>query len=327
MNYVFTSVFAAEMQDFLAYLVDGGWYVAKAKCYLRSLDHFMTESNTFVKAIEERLITKWIAAKPVKAETRRNMYSEINRFANYLMSLGFPVNMPEAPRPGKDYVPYIFSEDEFSRIVHAADNFLGAVQVGRSSYLFPMLLRLLYCCGLRLGEGLSLTWGDIDLDSGIITLRATKGRKQRFVPMSTSVTTMLSAYREMTRREGMCADYLFETDPRFGISKPYSKLRFEMWFAVVLGAAGIVCAKDNPHDRGICPHCLRHLFVFDSFLKSESEGRSFEETSPYLSAYLGHEGLSSLEKYITRDYTLYRDSHRRVNDYVKNVFPEVSFSE
>jgi hypothetical protein len=65
--------------------------------------------------------------------------------------------------------------------------------------------------------------------------------------------------------------------------------------------------------------------VYDSFLKSESEGRSFEETVPYLSSYLGHESLSALEKYLSKDYTLYRNSHRRIGDYIKDVFPEVSF--
>jgi len=123
----------------------------------------------------------------------------------------------------------------------------------------------------------------------------------------------------------MCSEYLFETDMRFGADKPMRNLAFEYWFARVLRSAGIEYVKENPNDRGPCPHCLRHLFVYDSFLKSESEGRSFEETAPYLSAYLGHESLSALEKYLSKDYTLYRNSHQRVNDYVKGVFPEVSF--
>jgi len=43
---------------------------------------------------------------------------------------------------------------------------------------FPMLLRILYGCGLRLGEATALTWDDIDLDTGVITVKYAKGLKQ-----------------------------------------------------------------------------------------------------------------------------------------------------
>jgi integrase len=322
----FTGVFAQEMHDHLSLLYGAGWYVKKAKCYLRSLDRFMAEHKVSDKVLEERLVSGWLASKPVKAETKRNMYSEINRFAKYLSSLGFAAAMPEAPKQGKDYVPYVFSEDEFGRIIHAADNFLGSERITKATYFFPVVLRLLYCCGLRLGEALSLAWRDVDLSGGIITVRAAKNMKQRFVPMSDSMRVLLAEYRKMAQRMDMCREYLFETDMRYGADKPMRNLAFEYWFARVLRAAGIEYIKENPNDRGPCPHCLRHLFVYDSFLKSESEGRGFEETVPCLSAYLGHESLSALEKYLSKDYTLYRNSHRRVSDHIKDVFPEVSFN-
>jgi integrase len=53
---------------------------------------------------------------------------------------------------------------------------------------FPVLLRILYGCGMRLGEVISLTWNDIDLDKGIITVKAAKNQKQRLVPMSDELT-------------------------------------------------------------------------------------------------------------------------------------------
>ena len=325
MDNSFNSVFAKEMQNHLLLLDEAGWYVKKAKCYLRSLDRFMAENKMTDKVLEEQLVSRWLSSKPVKDETKRNMYSEINRFAKYLSSLGFTAVMPEAPRQGKDYVPYFFSEDELRRIIHAADNFLGSVRITKATYFFPIVLRLLYCCGLRLGEALSLAWRDVDFMSGVITIRAAKNMKQRFVPLSDSMGGLLAEYRKMVQHMGMCREYLFETDMRYGADKPMRNLTFESWFGRVLRAVGIECIKDNPNDRGPCPHCLRHLFVYDSFLKSESEGRCFEETVPYLSAFLGHESLSALEKYLSKDYTLYRISHRRVSDYVKDVFPEVSF--
>ena len=321
----FTGVFAKEMQDHITLLEKSGLYVKKAKCYYRSLDRFLTEQGISEKVLEEQVVINWMASKPVKAETKRNMHSEIKRFAVYLTSLGFIAVMPEAPRQSMEYVPYIFSKDEFTRIIYAADNFQGSVHITKATFFFPILLRLLYCCGLRLGEALSLTWNDIDLNNAIITIRVAKNMKQRFIPLSISMNELLVKYREMVRRMGMCNEYLFECDVRFGEDKPMSNSAFESWFARVLRAANITYEKESPNDRGPCPHCLRHLFVFDSFQKSESEGRSFDETVPFLASYLGHESLSALERYLSRDYTLYETSHNRINDYIKDIFPEVRF--
>ncbi|MGL5512714.1 MAG: tyrosine-type recombinase/integrase, partial [Sporomusa sp.] len=163
------------------------------------------------------------------------------------------------------------------------------------------------------------------LENGVIMIRAAKNMKQRFVPMSSSMNVLLKEYYEMVRWKGICSDYLFEKDSRYGTGKPYKNVTFEQWFAKILCVAQIDFTRSTPHERGPCPHCLRHLFVFDSLHKSESEGRAFDETASSLSAYLGHENLFSLEKYLNKDYSLYRRSHQRVNEFIKDVFPEVSF--
>lgn len=44
-------------------------------------------------------------------------------------------------------------------------------------------LRLLFGCGMRIGEVLSLQMKDIDLENGIITVRNAKNEKDRLVPL------------------------------------------------------------------------------------------------------------------------------------------------
>jgi integrase len=325
MSYSLSSVFAENILEHVKLLGDAGRYVGKARCYLRSLDLFLAEQGVCEKALDEGLVTKWLSSKPVKPATKAIMLYEVGRFAKYLASLGFPARVPETPRVPPDYLPYIFTKDEFERIIYAADNFMGGRRVTKASFLFPVLLRMLYGCGLRLGEGLALAWKNIDLDNGVITIRVAKNKKQRFVPVSPSLNEILKEYRRATSREGICRVYLFETEFRYGKEKPYQNCAFGAWFARVLRSAGIGYAKKTPHERGPCPHCMRHLFVFDSFLKSEREGRAFDETAPVLSAYLGHENLFRLEKYLRADYSLYKHSHARVSEYINDVFPEVSF--
>ena len=229
--------------------------------------------------------------------------------------------MPEIPRFQSTYKPYIFSDGEFAAIIHAADNFQGNVLETASSFVFPVLLRILYGCGLRLGEGLLLRWQNINLDTGVITIFEAKNNRQRIVPMSNSLTELLKLFCQKNAPES--SDYLFESPRRN--REPYRECAFRFWFAKILEQAGIQPPILSAYDRGICPHCLRHLFVHKSFLKSEAEGRRFEETVPFLSEYLGHQSLYETDKYLNTDYTIYTASHQRMNKTVGDLFPEVVF--
>jgi len=66
--------------------------------------------------------------------------------------------MPETSRGSYDYVPYIFSDDEFVRIAAEVDNLpiQSNVSGNQAAAQMPVLIRFLYGCGLRLGEALTL---------------------------------------------------------------------------------------------------------------------------------------------------------------------------
>ena len=170
-----------------------------------------------------------------------------------------------------------------------------------------------------------LRWKDVDLENGVLTIRKSKNLKQRFVPMDDSMTILLRNYRAMTRIDGICADYLFESERNPGV--PYANRTFEEWFAQVLAAAGIRYAKTHWRERGPCPHCIRHCFTLKSFHKSEDEGRRFEDTASFLAAYLGHDSPRETEAYLSSNHTLYRKSHQRVSAALGHLFPEVNFNE
>lgn len=59
---------------------------------------------------------------------------------------------------------------------------------------FPVILRLLYSCGLRIGETVRINLADTDLENGILRLINTKSDKQRLVPMSLEMTRILTEF-------------------------------------------------------------------------------------------------------------------------------------
>ena len=58
----------------------------------------------------------------------------------------------------------------------------------------PLILRLLYCCGLRVGETVNIKVGDLDFNRNLITLRVTKKYKQRLVPFRKDLAEILYRY-------------------------------------------------------------------------------------------------------------------------------------
>ena len=218
----------------------------------------------------------------------------------------------------------MFSAEEMSRIFEAADDMILDCPNSKATAEFPMLLRILYGCGLRLGEATALTWDDIDLDTGVITVKYAKGLKQRIIPMGDELARILRLYHASPHFESDDRGYLFRKkngDARSGASN---------WgvFNTILCDLGIKNSQSVRHGtRGPCIHSLRHTFTLNSLLKAEAEGRTFIETVPFLSTYLGHDGLMQTDVYLKARHELYTASHSAIEDYAYGVFPDDVFPE
>ncbi len=75
---------------------------------------------------------------------------------------------------------------------------------GASEHLSPILITALNT-GMRLGEILGLHWDDIDFDHEVITVRHTKNKEYRKIPMNSRLTKTLTEIKI----NGGCGDYVF----------------------------------------------------------------------------------------------------------------------
>jgi len=73
----------------------------------------------------------------------------------------------------------------------------------------PVLFRILYCCGLRLGEVLRLEVSDVDLSSGVLLIRESKSGNDRYVPMSKQLTERCRNYAEQIHGANSPHRYFF----------------------------------------------------------------------------------------------------------------------
>lgn len=325
MRTTFKSIFAKEMTDYLKLVESADKEVKNYRVNLGQLDRYIVQSGSKEKALTESFINDWLKTLNVTPKTKSYAIARIRKFARYLTALEIQAYEPEYNRVSSNYRAYTFTDEEFAAIIEAADNFRASNYKFlklESTVSFPILLRILYGCGLRIGEAVVLKWEDINLDNGIITVKKSKYDKQRCAPMTSSLTEILQLFKKKQTRNGRGTGYLFEN---LWINKPYTDQAFRFWFLKLLQQTNISNDRTVLFERLICPHTLRHYFTLKSFLKSQSEGRSLEETAPYLSAYLGHETFFGTEKYLTSDYTVYTDSQERRENAIGSIFPMVSF--
>ena len=141
------------------------------------------------------------------------------------------------------------------------------------------LLTLLYGCGLRLGEALSLTGAD--LPEGEVLRVTGKGDKQRIVPMLPVVREAIDAYLQASPYPFVPSQPLFR-GARGGPLNPGVVQRQVRRLRAHLGLPD-----------SATPHALRHSFA-THLLQGGGDLRAIQEL-------LGHASLSTTQRYTAND--------------------------
>jgi len=295
---------------------------------VKLFDDYLCQINHRKKEISEPIVEEWIkeVSKGISINTAGQHVHYIRQLLLYLTNCGYRCFIPRNVIIRDTYIPYLYSDEELASIFALADS-LKAPHAVKNVYIeneMPMLLRLLLCCGLRVGEALNIKAGDIDFQRNLIVLRVTKKYKQRLVPYEEKLADII--YRYCTAM-GILTDseaYLFPTIDK-DISLTSNTVR--NYFKEILTAAGIQNDMLKNHERGACLHCLRHTFAVKSFDKNERNGIKACDSVPFLSTYLGHDSLYETEKYLKYSGDYFADTLTRFEAFAGDLFPEVTFDE
>lgn len=221
------------------------------------------------------------------------------------------------PRHGSKkslFIPYIFSDDEFHKILDFVDNYKK-----QEYFEISMILRLLYGCGLRLNEALTLKTSDYFIDEGLLFLKNTKFHKERIVPMHKSLANILELYVKRRNLLDVTDEYIFKKNNQSGhiLSSSVSNV-----FRKAMINAGINLSEKRPYERGPCLHSLRHVFTMKSFSQFYEDDISLINTIPYVSFYLGHNSIFETETYLKFGTDMVPFEMKKFEKASANIFPE-----
>ncbi|MGB3185675.1 MAG: tyrosine-type recombinase/integrase [Ornithinimicrobium sp.] len=222
----------------------------------------------------------------------RKRLSRVRGFARYLATVDPASEIPSTDllRANQPRIaPYIYTAQEITELMAAARSLPRPL----AAATFATVIGLLACTGLRLREALALDCPDVDLEAGVLNIRASKNHRPREVLLHASATLALAQY---TRVRDEC--FQAPTTAAFFLScrgRPLDKEGFWRTFRVLIKQAGLEGRGERARPR---PHDLRHTFAVQTLIGWYRAGEEIDRKMPALSTYLGHVSPESTYWYL-----------------------------
>jgi integrase/recombinase XerD len=231
------------------------------------------------------------------------------RFAlarDYVRTSPLPTRTPKLTEP--TFIPYIYSQQELKRMLDAVPAACGSNKVAVEAGTYGMLLLLLYGAGLRLGEALSLTVADVDLDQAILCVRGTKFYKTRLVPLCVDLTFALAQHVGAHHFDQPDAPFL-----RLRNGERVSQSAARNAFRRVRILAGLARDGGSRHQPRL--HDLRHTAAVHRLVAWYRSGEDLQFMLPRLATFLGHVNLAGTQRYLTLTPELLDEASARFGRY------------
>jgi integrase/recombinase XerD len=264
------------------------------EAYVRDVEKLYQYTETIGSRTADKISTedlkgfiKWINDLGMLAPTQARVLSGVKAFYKYLILENLikddPSVLIESPRLHRK-LPDTLNINDINNLIAAID--LSKTEGMRNK----AMLEVLYGCGLRVSELISLKISNLYLDIEFIKITG-KGDKERLVPIGSSAIKYLKIYMEETRvhvpiKPGK-EDFVF-------LNKRGAPLSRVMVFLIIKDLAAKINLK-----KTISPHTFRHSFA-THLIEGGADLRAVQEM-------LGHESITTTEIYTHLDRNYLRD--------------------
>lgn len=212
--------------------------------------HWVRLQHISLLAVESFHIQQYLAVKFPHSKPRsiNRLIASLRRFYRYCLRENkinvdptLHIESPKLPRS----LPKSLNEDEVEALLNAPNVNEDAGKRDRA------MLELLYACGLRVSELVSIKVTEVSVQDGVVRVTG-KGNKTRLVPMGEEAADHLSFYLKEARPailQKRLSDALFVTN------RGEAMTRQAFWYLIKRYAllAGI--------SKPMSPHVLRHAFA------------------------------------------------------------------
>ena len=249
---------------------------------LQKLNIFLEENNfsSNPSHIKESTLKKFVykISNEIKPSSQARIISGIKRFFDFLILENIlnenPLENIETPKIGSK-LPTTLTVKEIDKLIDSIDI------KSKNKIRNKAIIEILYSCGLRVSELITLKVSDLYFNESIIKVTG-KGNKERFVPISKGAINYIEKYLNEIRifqkiKKGS-EDTLFLNERGSGLSR--------VMIYIILNDLKIK-AEIN---KKIGPHTLRHSFA-THLLENGADLITIQNM-------LGHENIVTTERYL-----------------------------
>ena len=291
------SALREAMQQYLSLRRSLGFKLIKVESTLRSFVAF-TEREA-ASHITTELALRWVklstAKEPATLADRLNI---VRRFAIWRSAVDDRTEVPPKnliPCRYQRKPPYIYSDEEIERLIGAARKLSSPKGLRAPTY--ATLFGLIAATGMRISEAVFLDRQDVDLKESVLSIRKSKFRKSRLIPVHVTTRDALLDYANNR-------DLIFPKLQSVAFFVSERGTRVTHWatrdnFAVVSRQIGIR-EKIKGKRVGCGPrlHDMRHRFAAQTLVDWYRAGINVEREIHKLSTYLGHAHVNDTYWYL-----------------------------
>jgi len=318
----FVGGFKEMLEDFIKQKRSLGYKYVVEQERLRRFSEYTMNNRIEHKSLSKGLVLGWTAKrKNESVKTWMHRSSDLRQFALYLQSQGHEAFIPFKNHKARrgEFIPYIFTHGEIDRFFQTVDTILPS---SRSNIheIYPLLFRLLYCCGFRVSEICHLKITDVDFDNGVLFIRGSKFNKDRLVPVSIPLINMAIRYHALFNKNISSEDYFFRNKK----GKPLTRDRVYKMYRQLLWKARI---SHGGKGKGPRLHDVRHTFCVHTLANQVKNGVDMYVTLPILSVYVGHNSVGATQLYLRLTAEAYPDLIKKISNTCAYVIPKVVKNE
>lgn len=322
-DYVYKSRIGKHIADFISQKRASGYpYLSSARILLQ-LDKLIFSGFPEETMLTRKICDAWIHLKPGEHPnglSRR--ITPVRQLGKYLKGLGYNTYVIPGHIPDRQikYEAHIYTEPELKAFFAAINRCPPSPFSPTRRFIIPVIFRLLYCCGLRLSEARLLNRNDIDLESGKIFIRESKGWKARIVFLSQDLLTVCQEYDSIMDTLLPKRQYFFpKKDDSY-----FSRTTIEHWFHEFWdGLPESKLLTGNPARV----HDFRHGFAVHRLNQWVREGQDINSLYPYLSEYMGHSSYGDTDYYLSLVEEFYPEMEQLLLSVNQDILPEVHYEK
>tara|TARA_B100000579_G_scaffold225919_1_gene185025 strand:+ start:1134 stop:2033 length:900 start_codon:yes stop_codon:yes gene_type:complete len=212
----------------------------------------------------------------ISSRSNMRLISSLKKFFLYLYSHNFlktnPTENIETPRKIKS-LPHTIGIDQVDKLLNAPniDTRFGSRD--------KAMLEILYACGLRVSELVSLKFSQVNMESNFLRVLG-KGNKERIIPINDYALSFLKKYIDNFRKDFITSK---KTDALFLSNRGAEMTRHSFWHILKKYASQVGI------EEHLSPHTLRHAFA-THMINNGADLRVVQ-------LLLGHSDLSTTQLY------------------------------